>query len=193
MSDKEQHDGGGEDQVVHEYDDIQEYDNQLPNWWLATFFGTVVFAAVYWFGYHSFKSADLPNEEFAKVVAAQNAAEAEKVKAAGNLDDAAFVTLSKDPATVAKGADVFKSTCATCHGPNAGGLVGPNLTDNSWLHGGKPTDIYKTVNGGVDKTAMIAWGPTLGQEKVQSVTAYVMTLKNTNVPGGKAPQGTVEE
>ncbi len=192
MSD-EKNQAGGEDQVVHEYDDIQEYDNELPNWWLATFFGTVVFACIYWFGYHTFQGGDLPNAEFEKYAAAQRAVEAERIKAAGTVDDGALTLLSKDAATVAKGQDTFKANCATCHRADAGGLVGPNLTDDAWLHGGKPTDIFKTVNGGVEKTAMIAWGPSLGQEKVQSVVAYLLTLKNTNVAGGKAPQGNVEK
>ncbi len=193
MSDEHGPDSSGEDQVVHEYDDIQEYDNQLPNWWLATFFGTVVFAAVYWFGYHSFQSADLPNAEFEKVVAAQRAIDAERIKAAGTVDDESLTLLSKDSATVAKGAEVFKANCATCHRADGGGNIGPNLTDNAWLHGGKPKQIYTTVNGGVEKTAMIPWGPQLGPEKIQSVSAYVISLRNTNVAGGKAPQGNVEE
>ena len=195
MSDdkKQVHNPDAEDQVVHEYDDIQEYDNQLPNWWLATFFGTVIFACVYWFGYHTFQSADLPNAEFAKVVAAQRAAEAERIKQAGTIDDSSLTLLSKDAATVAKGADVFKTNCAVCHKADGSGNIGPNLTDNAWIHGGKPTDIYKTVNEGVLTKGMPAWGGQLGVDKTQSVSAYLLTLKNTNVAGGKAPQGNVEE
>lgn len=183
---------GGPDEVVHEYDDIQEYDNELPNWWLVTFFGTVVFACVYWFGYHTFQAADLPVAEFEKVVAAQRAVEAERIKSAGVIDDSALTLLSKDTATVAKGQEIFKTNCVVCHRADGGGVIGPNLTDNAWLHGGKPTDIYKTVNEGVTSKGMAAWGGQLGVDKTQSVVAYVMTLKNTNVAGGKAPQGTVE-
>ena len=142
MSEQEEH----EDQVVHEYDDIQEYDNQLPRWWVATFFGTIVFAAIYWFGYHTFQAGNLPNAEFEKIVAVQRAAEAERIKAAGTIDDSSLTLLSKDAATVKKGEDVFKANCVVCHRADGGGNIGPNLTDDAWLHGGKPTDVYKTVN-----------------------------------------------
>jgi cytochrome c oxidase cbb3-type subunit III len=186
MSDHEQ------DEVVHEYDDIQEYDNQLPNWWLFALFGTIAFACVYWFGYQKFEAADLPNAEFEKVVAAQRAIEAERIKSAGVIDDDALTLLSKDAATVGKGQEIFKANCVICHRADGGGNIGPNLTDTSWLHGSKPTNLYTTVNEGVSAKGMPAWGGQLGVDKTQSVVAYVMTLKNTNAPSGKPPQGVVE-
>jgi cytochrome c oxidase cbb3-type subunit 3 len=191
----ESHDNGGgveKDKVIHEYDGIQEYDNELPRWWLYTLYGCVVFAIGYWAAYHSFQSADLPQAAYDKQVAAARAAEAEKIKNLGAVTPEALVTLSKDAATVEKGKQVFASTCALCHRADGGGNVGPNLTDDSWIHGGKPDQIYKTVDQGAAGTAMIAWGGQLGVEKTQAVVAYVLTLKGTNVKDGKAPQGTVE-
>jgi mono/diheme cytochrome c family protein len=93
---------------------------------------------------------------------------------------------------IEKGRQVFeKMNCVACHTANGGGNIGPNLTDNAWIHGGRATQIYRVVLEGVPAKGMVAWGPQLGDERVQSVVAYVLTLRNTNVPGGKAPQGDV--
>jgi cytochrome c oxidase cbb3-type subunit 3 len=192
MSDEHSNSDSGQDQVVHEYDDIQEYDNALPLWWLVTFFGTAIFAIGYFFVYQTFKAADLPNAAFEKEVAVQRAADAERIKALGNITDDSMLLLSKDATTVAKGKEIFTTNCAVCHRADGGGGIGPNLTDKAWLHGGKPAQIFKTVNEGVPTKPMAAWGPQLGTDKVQSVAAYVLTLKDSNVAGGKAPQGVEE-
>ncbi|HKA86871.1 MAG TPA: c-type cytochrome [Haliangiales bacterium] len=95
-------------------------------------------------------------------------------------------------ADAAGGKEIFATACAPCHAANAGGHVGPNLTDEYWLHGGRPADILASVRfGWVDK-GMPAWGPVLGEANVRAVVAYVVSLKNTRVAGGKAPQGTTE-
>ena len=67
--------------------------------------------------------------------------------------------------------------------PTGGALGG------AWIHGGDPMSIYKTMKDGVVAKGMPAWGPQLGEAKTQAVSAYVLSLRNTNVPGGKAPQG----
>ena len=100
-----------------------------------------------------------------------------------------LATIAKDPATLAQGKDVFVSTCAPCHKPDGGGNIGPNLTDAYWIHGSKPTDIYRTVTEGVPAKGMPTWAPVLGEQRVEAVVAYVISIENTNVPGGKAPQG----
>ena len=105
--------------------------------------------------------------------------------------------LGRNTATpnAAAGKVTFTANCGTCHTLKASGSVGnigPNLTDKTWLHGGKPAQIFKTVNEGVLTKGMAAWGPQLGTDKVQNVVAYVLTLKDTNVAGGKAPQGVEE-
>jgi len=181
--------GAEQDQVIHEYDGIEEYDNNLPLWWLVTFVGTVVFSLGYWIYYESYQSADHPRAEYEKAAAAAKAEQ----KAAGPVSADALVALSKDPSAVAAGKTTFTTTCAACHNPNGGGNIGPNLTDKFWLHGGKPDQIYNTVTNGVPDKQMPPWGPALGGEKIQQVTAYILTIKNTNVEGGKAPQGDPEE
>ncbi len=176
------------DQVIHEYDGIEEYDNKLPTWWLYTLYGAMVFAIGYWFTYHVFQGADLPLQAYRKEVAA--AAEREGKTVALSSDE--LVALSKDPSIVKEGEKLFSTTCVPCHGPKGGGTVGPNLTDDSWIHGGAPDKIYATVHDGVLAKGMPAWGAPLGNPAVQAVTAFVLTLHNTNVPGGKPPQGERE-
>ncbi len=173
------------DKVVHRYDDILEEDNHLPNWWLFILFGTIVFAFGYWFVYHTMKVLPTPGAEYATDVAAIKKANL----AANPMSDEALASLVKDPNSIAEGQKVFVSTCASCHGQNAQGVVGPNLTDQFWIHGAQPTQIAKSVTEGYAEKGMPAWGPILGPDKVRKVTAFVLSIRNTNVAGGKAPQG----
>lgn len=182
-------DGEEQDVVVHEYDGIEEYDNQLPNWWLWTLFGAIAFGVVYWLGYQTFHVLDGPRAAYEKEVAVQRAAEIERMKSAGPVTAELLTAMSRDQKTLDTGKAVFTANCVACHRADAGGNIGPNLTDKFWLHGGKPEQVYKTVTEGVPAKGMISWGPILGAEKVQAATAYVLSLKDTNVPGGKAPQG----
>jgi cytochrome c oxidase cbb3-type subunit 3 len=173
---------------AHVYDDIVEHDNKLPLWWQLTLYGAVVFALCYWFG-RRLEAIRTPAQAYAQVVAAERAAEAERARARGTIDDGLVVTLSRDPATVAKGKETFATSCAPCHRADGGGNIGPNLTDNYWIHGNLPMDVYRTISQGVPSKGMPTWGPQLGEDRVLGVAAYVLTLRNTNVHGGKAPQG----
>ncbi len=190
MSSSKDHDAP--EPIVHEYDGIIEHDNQLPRWWLYTLFLAMVFAAGYWSYYHSWDKGELPSKEYARVKAAELAAEAERMKAAAEVTPEMLATLVKDPKTVEQGKQIFEANCVTCHEQGGKGNVGPNLTDDYWLHGGKPMDIIKTVREGFTAKQMPAWGKTLGEPNVRAVAAYVITLKGTNVAGGKAPQGEKE-
>jgi cytochrome c oxidase cbb3-type subunit 3 len=176
------------DKQHHVYDDIVEHDNKLPLWWQLTLYGTVLFGLVYWYG-RRMEAIPSPAQTYAADVAAERAAAAERARARGTVDDAMLTTLSKDPASVARGKDTFATTCSPCHKTDGGGNIGPNLTDGYWIHGNKPTDLYKIVTDGVPAKGMPTWGPMLGDVKVQEVVAYVITIENTNVAGGKAPQG----
>jgi len=178
----------------HEFDGITEFDNRLPNWWLWTFYLACIFSFVYWIHYHVLRTGAAPLQEYQAEMAA---AEARLVLQ--DVTDASLLERSKDPAALASGKALFTTTCAACHGTTGGGtavvegqppaqLPGPNLTDRFWLHGGKPTDLYHTVTQGVPNTAMVAW-TSLGAGKCQDVVAYVLTLRDTNVTGGKEPQG----
>ncbi len=186
------HGGVAKPKTLHIYDgDLQEEDNQLPNWWLWLFYGTITFGVIYWLVYHDMKVADQPDEAYRKEVAAIQAAEAKKLGNAAVTNDS-LLAMSKDATTVAAGKEAFLANCVACHKPDASGLVGPNLTDAYWIHGGTPEKIYRTVHDGWVDKGMAAWAPQLGEEKVRQLVAYVLTLKNTNVAGGKAPQGDKE-
>jgi cytochrome c oxidase cbb3-type subunit 3 len=180
------------DVILHDYDGIQEYDNDLPRWWLYTLYATMVFGLGYWFWFHVFTLSPLPNQAYHQEMQDVYRAEAAALRRAGAVTPEALVALTRDDATVRQGREVFASTCVACHAANAGGGIGPNLTDDSWIHGSTPDAIYKIINEGFVPKGMAAWGPQLGMERVQAVTAFVLTLRNTNVAGGKAPQGERE-
>jgi len=178
-----------QNKVIHEVDGIQEYDNKLPNWWLYTLYGTILFGAGYWFHYQTSGFGDLPRAEYQQEMDKAAAVQAERIKAAGVMTPEALVALSKDKGTLEQGKQVFATTCVACHRADGGGVVGPNLTDDFWLHGAAPDKVYKSISVGVPDKGMPAWGPQLGPDRVRAVTAYVISLRGTNVPNGKAPQG----
>jgi cytochrome c oxidase cbb3-type subunit 3 len=181
-----------DEKIVHEYDGIKEADNDLPRWWLATLYVTVAFAAVYWLAAESFKTTPSPRAAYDQEVAAAAAKQAEKLKGLGAVTDEGLVALAKDPKSLEEGRAAYASTCAACHAANGGGGIGPNLTDEFWLHGGAPTKVYTTIKEGAAAKGMPAWGPALGEEKVRVVAAYVLSLKGSKVLGGKPPQGEPE-
>lgn len=171
----------------HEYDGIQEYDNRLPNWWLFTLYGAIVFAVLYWFVLHTWRWSPLSHEKY--TIEMGKAAEAQLARMAGQeTTDESLLLMAQVPANVERGRAVFEQFCVTCHLADASGQVGPNLTDAYWLHGSRPLQILHTVTNGVPDKGMAAWGNQLGPVRVQDVVAYVLTVKNTNRPG-KAPQG----
>ena len=174
--------------TVHEYDGILEHDNHLPNWWLMTLFGAIVFSVGYWFYYQTFQVEPGLHGTYVKEWEAHEKARIAK-EAAQPIDDALFATRSQDADAVARGKTTFSTTCAACHGQNAEGLVGPNLTDGYWIHGGKGVDLYKTVSEGVLAKGMPAWKATLGDGATKDVVAYVLTLKGKNLPGPRPAEG----
>ena len=167
-------------EILHVYDGIEEADNELPTWWLWTFYGAIAFAVVYWFAYHELEALPLPREEYAAALQAQ--------AAGGEVTEELLTAMASNPDAVAAGEEIFQQNCAVCHKERGEGNIGPNLTDAYWLHGGAPTDIYRTIHDGVLQAGMPAWGQTLGAEAVQKVTAFVLSIRDTNVPG-KEPQG----
>lgn len=177
--------------TMHVYDDIQEEDNQLPNWWLFILFATVVFSFGYWFVYHTIKAMPTPPGIYA-----QEVKEYQTAHPPGEMSDQALAKVIADPAAVEEGKKVFLSTCAACHGQNGEGIVGPNLTDRYWIHGAKPSEIAVSVTNGYAEKGMPSWGKPLGPDKVKKVVAYVTTLKGTTLPPNvkaKDPQGDLVE
>jgi cytochrome c oxidase cbb3-type subunit 3 len=176
--------------VLHVYDGIEEMDNHLPNWWLFLLWATLIFGFGYWYYYHVAAMAPGSLEVYRA-----EAAEAARIAAANRpppTGDEVLLALVNDAPLVQQGHDAFMQTCAACHGQKGEGVIGPNLTDKFWLHGAKPTEIHKTVSEGVVAKGMPAWEQPLGAARVRAIVAYVLTLKNTNVPG-KPPQGEPEQ
>ncbi|MDB4988896.1 MAG: Cytochrome c oxidase subunit CcoP [Myxococcaceae bacterium] len=170
-------------EIIHEYDGIQEADNQLPNWWLGTLFGAIVFSIGYWFYYQEFRVAP-------GLAQAYYAEQAERAEKTGVDPSEAELMAALDSPALALGRQTFTSTCVPCHEAEGQGKIGPNLTDSAWLHGGGPVAIFRTIRDGVPAKGMPSWGPSLGRAGVTQLTAFVLSLRNKNVPG-KAPEGAV--
>jgi cytochrome c oxidase cbb3-type subunit 3 len=167
----------------HIYDDIEEHDNRLPNWWLVMLWSTLLFGVGYWFYYQVFELGPKQLDSYKAEVAA--IVPKEKPKPSGEEE---LLALVNDAALVEEGSKAFTATCAACHGAQGQGLIGPNLTDKYWLHGSKPSDIMKVIDAGVLDKGMPAWGKALGDTKVRQLTAFVLTQRGKEVPG-KEPQG----
>lgn len=176
----------------HNYDGIQELDNHLPPWWKYLFYLTIVFGVVYLLDYHVFQISPLSDEEYQIEVAEAEAA-AEARQAALATTEGAFdesnIEFSDDPTHLSSGQQIFVRQCASCHQEDGGGGIGPNLTDEFWLHGGSMTDIYNTVKVGVPEKGMISWEPLLSPAQIRDVSSYIMTLVGTTPANPKAPQG----
>lgn len=173
----------------HNYDGIKELDNHLPPWWLGMFYGGIVFGIIYLLNYHVWQWSPLQEEEYE--IAMQIAQEAKSANLASqeNAVDESNVTLLTDASKLAEGEGIFVGNCAACHGKLGEGGVGPNLTDEFWINGGSLSDIFKTVKYGVPEKGMIPWESTLSPAQIQSVSSFIVTLKGTNPPNAKEPQG----
>jgi cytochrome c oxidase cbb3-type subunit 3 len=179
-------------QIVHEYDGIEEADNQLPLWWVVFFLGTVAFGLSYWIGYELLQGRPGPRAQYALDAAALREKKAAEAAAMPDVDDDTLRTLAADPTTVAAGKAAYAVQCVPCHGERGEGKIGPNLTDKHWLHGGAPLAIHKTISEGVAAKGMPSWGQILGPKAVRELAAFVLTLKNTEASGGKAAEGQPE-
>lgn len=177
--------GQPQDQVVHEVDGIQEYDNKLPNWWLFTLYASIVFAGAYWFYYDVFEAGEPPPRAYRREMAQRLESLGKEIP----ITEAALTDLTHDPVAMAEGAKLFATSCTPCHGPAGGGTVGPNLTDDYWLHGGSAEQIHRSIADGYAAKGMPAWGQQLGAKRIPAITAYVLGMRGANVPGGKAAQG----
>jgi cytochrome c oxidase cbb3-type subunit 3 len=170
----------------HEIDGIRELDNKLPRWWVWLFYLTILFAPVYLCYYHVFALGRLSAAEYEVERAA-----GEKIKAAAmGKFEASFSTISpeQDPAGIAEGRNTFATLCAPCHRADAGGLVGPNLCDDYWIHGSNFVDNVRTIWNGVPEKGMITWKTTLNPKQIYEVASYIYTLRGSNPPKPKPPE-----
>lgn len=175
----------------HDYDGIRELDHPLPSWWLNLFYVTIVFAVLY-AGYYMTGVGPTLRQEL--TVQMQ---EVEKARANApqpvDQGEAVFAAVASDPEKLKLGSAVYSGKCAACHGDKGQGLIGPNLTDDYWVHGkGKPNDILKTVAEGVAEKGMPPWGTILKSEELVLVVAYIKSVRGSNPAGAKEPQGELQ-
>ena len=251
----------------HDFDGIQEYDNELPGWWKKLFYGSIVFAVIYMLYFHVFSMGDLSRVEYMKEIdpnytepmvevsggvfnsytspfLAKKENLTPRVRAELNkiinapFDEHMYRAMSKatpeqleklkvvfpelytnfeagvmsqpmapaasssstiastltepltEGAALTDGKQIFEVQCFSCHGKAGEGGIGPNLTDEYWIHGNKMQEVLRVIYKGVPAKGMIAWEKTLSQDQIEHVASYVLVkLQGSNAPNGKAPQG----
>lgn len=177
----------------HSFDGIHELDNKLPPWWVYLFFITIIWgiAAIY---YNHFREDSKGQVDiyYAEMKIAEEAKEAYLLKQANAVDESNVMYLT-EASDLASGQSTFVNLCSTCHGAQGQGGVGPNMTDDYWIHGGSITEIFKTIKYGVPEKGMIAWNSQLSPSAMQKVSSYIKSIHGTNPPNPKEPQGLLYE
>lgn len=173
----------------HNYDGIKELDNSLPPWWIWGFYITIIWSVVYLVHYHVFDTGALSAEEYKNEIAMADQALKERQAKMANFISSENVTMVNTPEGLGSGKDIFTKNCVACHGQGGEGTVGPNLTDEFWIHGGGIKNVFNTVTNGVPAKGMIAWKSQLSPKQIQEVSSYILTLQGTKPANGKAPEG----
>ncbi|MEM0992365.1 MAG: cbb3-type cytochrome c oxidase N-terminal domain-containing protein [Bacteroidota bacterium] len=173
----------------HNYDGIKELDNSLPPWWIAMFYITIAIGAVYIYVNHFSDYGKSSAEQYAMEMEAAEASVKAYIAAQANTVDESNVEMIQDEAALAIGETIFKANCAACHGQAGEGGVGPNLTDEYWLHGGSIGDVFKSIKYGIPEKGMIAWQAQLRPAEIHKISSFIMSIADTNPPNAKEPQG----
>lgn len=176
----------------HNYDGIKELDNHLPPWWTNLFYLTIAFSVVYVLIYHVFDIMPLQEEEYNLAMA--DAAKQTELRLASveeDFIDESTVEFVNTTAALTEGATLYTRNCVVCHGTNGEGGIGPNLTDEYWIHGGSISDIFKIIKYGVQEKGMIPWQTSLTPSQMQNLSSYIYTLEGTNPANAKAPEGQI--
>jgi cytochrome c oxidase cbb3-type subunit III len=180
-----------EDKVLHELDGIREYDNPMPGWLMAIWWGSLIFAAAYLIFYAlSFGEGTMEAEyrgETQKALAVVQAHfDANPLIAPSTAD---LLAGANNPAVLQVAAARFAKSCAACHGEKAQGLIGPNLTDDRWLHGGSVEQVFQTIAKGWPAKGMPPWGRALKPDEIAALVSYIRNLQGSNPPSGRPPEG----
>jgi cytochrome c oxidase cbb3-type subunit 3 len=172
------------------HDGITELDNLIPPWFSYLFGGTIVFAVIYLLNYHVWQSSPLPQAEYAEEMAAADLSRRVRMASEGTINEDDLVVLV-DEASIKAGQERFLRNCITCHGTHAEGIVGPNLTDQYWIHGGGVKNVYTTIKNGVPEKGMISWKLVFTPKEIQQIASYVLSLQGSNPPNAKKPEGNL--
>jgi mono/diheme cytochrome c family protein len=172
-----------------DFDGIHELDNPTPPWFNFIFYTSILAAVLYLLNYHVLKFGSLQEAEYTAEVAQSKLEVDAYLKSSGNLIDENNVAFVLDKKLLADGQTLFAEKCAVCHLADGGGVVGPNLTDAYWIHGGDIQSIFKTIKYGVPAKGMIAWQNTFSGKQMEALASYVKTLQGTTPAVGKEPQG----
>ena len=180
---------GEKDKLLdHEYDGIKELDNHMPFWWLWLFFCTIAIAVIYLMYYQVLGWGPTQFEEYQQEMAAAEAKYGSPDE--GESVEAYAWSISQKDEDIEAGKEMFHGSsqlCFSCHGANAQGMVGPNLTDNYWIHGCKPSEIAASIVHGYPDMGMLAYGSgsKISNEKVEQLISYIASLQGTNPPDAK--------
>lgn len=180
-----------EDKVLHDVDGIKEYDNPMPGWLMAIWWGSLIFSAGYLIFYAlSFGEGTMEAEYRAQtqndLIAVQAHFDANPLVPPSPAD---LLAGAKNQAVVDAGAVRFVRSCASCHGDQAQGLIGPNLTDDRWLHGGSVEQVFQTIAKGWPSKGMPPWGRTLPPDELAALVSYVRSVQGSNPANPKPPEG----
>jgi cytochrome c oxidase cbb3-type subunit III len=192
--------------LEHEADGIREFDNDLPRWWLYGFYLTVVFAVIYMVNYHVVSTPFLGPAtvvaEYEADVQANAALLAARRKASplepGGAAGGAAVTALTDAQSLDQGRTIFESAtslCSSCHRPDLGGLVGPNLTDEGWLHGCKVDEVMTSIRTGYPTRGMLPFGggAELSNDQLRQLASYVLSKRGSLPAAPKPPDAEREK
>lgn len=175
----------------HDYDGIKELDNVLPPWWVYLFYSCILFGVIYLVRFEILGAPD-QEMELKNEMAQAKIEVAEYMKNAPDMMDEETVTLLTDAASLNEGKTIFTTNCVACHRADAGGQIGPNLTDKYWILGGGIKNLFHTLeHGGRDGKGMISWKGTLKPKEMQKVASYVLSLQGSNPKNPKAPDGEI--
>ena len=170
----------------HEYDGIHELDNKLPSWWVWLFNLSIIFAVVYMVYYHGLHRGALMADQYQ---AEMKVGSELKARAMGEFEKGmASLEPSKDSLVLTNGLVTFVKLCAPCHRPDGGGLVGPNLCDDYWIHGSNFVDNLTTIWNGVPAKGMVTWKASLRPKEIYEVASYIYTLRGTHPKNPKPPE-----
>jgi len=176
--------------VGHSYDGIRELDNATPPWFTIAFIATIVLGIGYYWRYNIAHAAPNQIEEYEIAVTKASIEHEAYLKSKGDAVNENTVKIL-DADGIAAGKTLYQNNCTACHGKGGEGSVGPNLTDDYWLHGGSIGDVFKTIKVGVPEKGMMSWKDVFSPDQIAEISSYIKSIHNTNPPNAKEAQGDI--